>query len=156
PDFLAVDDKVVAVLDGASLKRGKIGAGAGLRIALAPDFVAGENLRQVALFLLVGPPMHQGGSEQTEPHPKEWHRCTGALQLLRVDDVLQDTGSAAAVFLGPTDSYPPAGVKLLVPGDTPLPIAFVLLRGHPELGTVLGFGCVGVEPRAKLGSKSFV
>src|SRR5208282_6560246 len=108
PDFLAVDDKVVAVLDRASLKRGKIGAGAGLRIALAPDFVAGENLRQVALFLLLGPPMHQGGAEQTEPHPKERYRRTGALQLLRVDDVLQDTGSAAAVLLRPVNSDPSA------------------------------------------------
>ena len=54
PHLLAVDDVVVAVLHRPRLQRGQVGAGVGLRVALAPDLLAGEDLRRVALLLLLG------------------------------------------------------------------------------------------------------
>ncbi len=54
PDLLAVDDVVVALAHGARLQRREVGAGAGLRIALAPEVLAVVDARQEALLLRVG------------------------------------------------------------------------------------------------------
>ena len=54
PGLLAVDDVVVAVAHGRGLQRREIGAGAGLREALAPPVVERRHARQEALLLLLG------------------------------------------------------------------------------------------------------
>ena len=55
PDLLAVDDEV-AVLDARARAHAReVGAGARLGEPLAPDLLGGEDLRQVARLLLLGP-----------------------------------------------------------------------------------------------------
>src|SRR5579871_3234353 len=47
PGLLAVDEVKIALALSPRLKRGKIGSGAGLGIALAPEIRAVENARQI-------------------------------------------------------------------------------------------------------------
>ena len=54
PDLLAVDDEIVAVIDGRGGEAGEVGAGVGLRIALAPADFAARDLRQMRLLLFLG------------------------------------------------------------------------------------------------------
>ena len=53
PGLVAVDDVVIAVPHRLGADRRKVGAGARLRITLAPPILAGENSRQKLLFLRV-------------------------------------------------------------------------------------------------------
>ena len=55
PDLLAVDDELVAVAFRPGGQPGEIAAGAGLGEQLAPDLLAAEQRREVALSLVVGP-----------------------------------------------------------------------------------------------------
>ena len=52
PDLLAVDDPVVAVLFGAGAQARDVGAAGGLREQLAPDLLAGGELRQIMPLVL--------------------------------------------------------------------------------------------------------
>ena len=53
PDLLAVDDEVAVARARRSSAPREVGAGARLGEALAPDLLAGEDVREVALLLLV-------------------------------------------------------------------------------------------------------
>ena len=53
PDLLAVDEEVVALVLDARPHGGEVGAGARLGEALAPDLLGREDLREVALLLLL-------------------------------------------------------------------------------------------------------
>src|SRR5260370_9468949 len=55
PDFLAVDDELVALELGAGAGGGEVRTGVRFREALAPDLFAAQNLRQEELFLFVSP-----------------------------------------------------------------------------------------------------
>ncbi|MOA03089.1 hypothetical protein D3C78_1225730 [compost metagenome] len=52
PDFLAIEDPVVAIAHRAQAHTGQVGAGGRLGEKLAPDFVAAQAGTQVALLLL--------------------------------------------------------------------------------------------------------
>ena len=54
-DLLAVDHVLVAVADGARLQRREVGAGVGLGVADREVDLAGEDLRDVELLLLLVP-----------------------------------------------------------------------------------------------------
>ena len=54
PDLLAVHDEVAVVERRARADAGEVGPGAGLREALAPDLLGGEERRKVARLLLLG------------------------------------------------------------------------------------------------------
>ena len=60
PDLLAVDDPLVAVEDGLGLEAGEVGARVGLAEALAPGDLAGEDLGEEELLLLLGAPLQDG------------------------------------------------------------------------------------------------
>src|ERR1041384_1099108 len=64
PHLLAVDQEMVALVHGPGAQAGKVGAGARLGIALAPDLVAAEDLWQIALLLLLGAPVDQGRAQE--------------------------------------------------------------------------------------------
>ena len=66
PDLLAVDDPLVAVEDGPAAEVAEVGPGVGLRVALAPQVLAGEDAGQVVGLLLVGPPHLQGVAEHLD------------------------------------------------------------------------------------------
>jgi hypothetical protein len=53
PDLGSVDHVVIAIQLGPGLQGGEVGAGAGLRVALAPPVLALEDARQEALLLLL-------------------------------------------------------------------------------------------------------
>src|SRR5580658_1820910 len=153
PDFLPVNDEVVALLDGARLQRGEIGSRVRFRISLAPDFLAREDFRQMALFLFLGAPVNQRRAEQADAHAGEWNAGPGAFEFLMIDDVLQHSGAAAAVFFRPADADPLALVELLMPADRFAPaIAFLgkeLARGRDTFQ-------IGLKPSAELVAKRLV
>ena len=155
PHLLAVDDKVIPVLDRPGLQRGDIRAGAGLRIALTPDLLGGENFRQIALFLLLGRPMHQGRTDQRDAQAVDQGRRLDPPELLAKDDTLLEFRPAPAVSLGPRDPDPAATVHLAMPPEMPPP---ALAAGVHELADLIVgaavAGRVDVEPRAKFPPKS--
>ena len=55
PHLLAVDDPLVAVEHRLGLQAGEVGAGAGLAEQLTPRLLAGDDVADVALDLLLGP-----------------------------------------------------------------------------------------------------
>ena len=63
PDLLPVDDEVGAVRHGGRGEARQIGARVGFGIALPPDVLAGEDFRQVILFLLVAAVFHDDGPD---------------------------------------------------------------------------------------------
>src|SRR5579885_3637964 len=122
PDFLAIDHEVVSLELGAGLQRGEIRTGARFRHPLAPDFIAGENRLKVALFLLVGAPLHQGRPGHDNPERVASHRKAEPAKLLLEDDLLDEGGAAAAVFLGPRQTGPSRFIQTLVPFLETLPL----------------------------------
>ena len=54
PHLLPVDDPLVAVELGTGVEPGEVGAGAGLAEELAPGLLAGDDVEEVALLLLLG------------------------------------------------------------------------------------------------------
>ncbi len=105
PDLLAVDDEVVAVTDGPGLEGRKVGAGAGLAIALAPDHVAAEYLGQVLLLLLFGAVNDEGRAcEAGRDAAGAWRArfCELAVE----DELLHHAHACAAVLLRPGGGNP--------------------------------------------------
>src|SRR5215472_14566633 len=78
PDLLPIDDKMVALVDGAGAQAREIGSCIRLGIALAPDLVGAQDARQVAPLLLLGAPMDQGRAQQIERARAWQHRNAGA------------------------------------------------------------------------------
>src|SRR5579872_5868 len=115
PYLLSVDDEVVAFLDRTRLQRRHIGTGAGLRISLAPDFLARQNLRHVALLLFLGSPMDDGRADQHDAEAIDQRGRAGPGHLFVVDDLLNQVRAASAVFLRPANPDPSGGVRLLMP-----------------------------------------
>src|SRR5580658_8527711 len=157
PDLLAVDDEIVAVLDRAGLQRSDVGTGVGLGVALAPDLVGRENLRHVALFLLLGAPLDERWPDQHRAELVDQRGRVCAAHLLAIDELLGERGAAAAVLFGPADADPSAAVHLFVPRDAALPVARALV-GKGPLGVFPTFaaGQIGVEPAPQLRTKSLV
>src|SRR5208282_6459040 len=116
PDFLAVDYEIIAVFDRTCLQRCEVRPRAGLGISLAPDFLAGKNLGDVPLSLLLRSPMHKGGSHEPHPGADEGQGGVHAREFLMINDGLQDAGAPATVLFGPIDSGTSAGSKLSEPG----------------------------------------
>ena len=154
PHLLAVDDEMVAVVDRAGAQAGQIGAGARLGIALAPDLVGAEDLRQVARFLLLGAPMDQGRAQKVEAALARQDRRAGAEIFLVEDHLLHKAGAAPAIFLGPGDADPAGGVHLLLPGDALFEDRAVgrdaLVLRVLDLEIV---GQIGFEPSAELAAE---
>ena len=104
PDFLAVDDEVVAVADPLRFQRGQIAAGVRFGEALAPDFVARQDTRQIAFFLLVG--AYRDNRRPNESLADRAHALRGVSQgqLFLEDRLLDERRAASAEFLGPRDA----------------------------------------------------
>src|SRR5205807_6225616 len=93
----------------------QVGTGAGLREALAPDLLRGEDLREVRLLLLVGSVRH----DRRTRHPEPDHAYVrGGLRPrhLLVEDRLEAVRRAgAAVFGGPGQTGVARVVELAAP-----------------------------------------
>ncbi len=144
PDFLAVDDVVIAVELGFGLQSGEIGAGVGLGKTLAPDFFRAENFGNEALFLGFCSASDDGGTDQPKAERVGHRRSFGASHFFPEKRLLHEGGAATTVLFGPRDGGPAAFVKLALPG------AKVRKRFLKRLFTPFCpvFGGVGGEPRA--------
>src|SRR5262245_11959769 len=95
---------MLAVLDGARLQRRQVGARVGLRVALAPDFFAREDLGGVALLLLLGAPGDDRGTGHADAEHVQDGRRLRDRHLLLEDQLLHEGEPAAAILLGPRES----------------------------------------------------
>ena len=85
PDFLAVDDEIMAVFHGAGLQRGQIGAGAGLGIALTPDNFAAQGGRNILALLFLAADLEQCWHQHRNALPRQAGRRAGTGEFLRDD-----------------------------------------------------------------------
>src|SRR5439155_26981956 len=69
PYLLAVDHPLLAVLDGARLQPGEVRAGARFAEQLTPRLLAGDDVGEVALLLLVGAVGVDRGPGQQQAQP---------------------------------------------------------------------------------------
>ena len=67
PHLLAGDDPLLAVLDGAGLQAGEVGPGAGLAEELAPGLLAGDDVADVEVDLLLRAMGRDRGRRQQQP-----------------------------------------------------------------------------------------
>src|SRR5581483_5602332 len=157
PHLLAVDDPFVAVETGLGLDIGQIGSGAGLGVALTPEFGDVANAGQEPPLLLLGAERDQGGSEQFLAQMVDLVRGVGVGVLLVEDDLLVDRQAAAAVLDGPAEAGPAALGEVPVPGETLLE-GLVLTAGTAraaQRGVRAGVGDsaeLAIEPSADLGA----
>src|SRR5580658_1617553 len=101
PNFLAVDDVMIAVENCLRLQAGEIGAGVRLRKTLAPDFFGAENLWNEALLLRFSAVGDDGGSDEAEAEGVGHGRGFNAGHFFPEKRLLHQRGAAACVFLGP-------------------------------------------------------
>src|SRR5262249_12360355 len=150
PHLLPVDDEVITLVNGARAQACQVAAGAGLRETLTPSLVTGQDRLEVPLFLGLGAELDQRRTEGIEGAVTGPGRRMCGEILLVEDDLLDEAGAAAAIFLGPGDADPAGGIHLLLPGD-----AFVerlAVRCDARIRRVLDLevvGQIGVEPGAE-------
>ncbi len=148
PDFLAVNDPFVAVAFGFGFEASDIGAVLGFGVALAPDFVAVENVGDEAFFLPVGAHFDEGGADEVDADTIDVRWSVGAGKFVFVDHVLDDGEAHAAVFFWPVGAGP------AVVGFGSLPVFdefdsfFFVLGEMPVTGSPV-VGEVGFEPVAE-------
>jgi hypothetical protein len=133
---------VVAVIHGACLQAGEVGAGAGLGESLRPHLVTGEDPRQVLALLRVGAPVDDRRAHQVQAHRARQHGRARGRVLLLVDDPLDEACPPAAVLRRPVDADPARGVHGLLPRAAAL-----------ERLTIGGDAVVGGVVQAELGGQ---
>ena len=156
PDLLPVDPPAVAVEARPGADRGEVGAGARLRVALAPQLLAAQDRRQEALALGVGAEGGDGRREQVLAHVVDAGGRPGARVLLGPDHLAVEPGAAAAVLGRQVEADPAALPQLPLPGEAHLE-ALVLAAGTAgaaQLGELAAQ--VLAEPVANLGAEGFV
>src|SRR5207248_839386 len=156
PDFLAVDDPVIAVALGAGAQARDVGAAGRLGKQLAPDLLAGGDLRQVTSFVSFAAIGHHGRPAHAFADLERTGELGIDALLLLPDHAFHRTRAASAIFLWPVQANPAALRLLLLPrlGDID---DIVLLqldaaeRRLRELRLELLWR-VGVDPLAGLGA----
>src|SRR5581483_7094267 len=119
-----------------------VGARVGLREALAPDLLGGQDLRQVSALLLVGAVRHDRRAGHAEADDPDVRGCLRARHFL-VEDRLEAVGRAgAAVLLRPGEPGVAGLVQLAAPFTAEL-VAEALLAAPPTASLL---GQIGVDP----------
>src|SRR3954468_11380099 len=113
PDFLAVDDPVVALLFGARAQARDVGATGGLPEQLAPHFLARGQRRQIFAFLLLAGERHHGRPAHAMADDEHAAQLAERALLLLPDHPLDRRSAAAAIFLRPMQAGP-AGIGLFL------------------------------------------
>ena len=137
PHLLAVDDPLVAVLDGPGLQAGQVRARLGLAEELAPGLLPGDDVPHVEVDLLLGAVGGDGGGgqQQAQPGGRAERAEVGDL-LLHEDDV--GAGHALAVgVLGQPGGGPAGQAQALPPlahGQVGVPVA---VQPGPQLAQQL-------------------
>jgi hypothetical protein len=117
PDLLAGDDPLVAVALGPRLEVGEVGAGFGLRVALAPQFLTRGDLRQEPPLLLLGAVVQDRGPDQALAHDADAPGPAGTGVLLVEDDLLEQARAPAAVLLRERQAHPAGRAERPLPGE---------------------------------------
>src|SRR5699024_5277480 len=65
PGFLTVDDPLVTIKDRSGSQGGEIGTRTGLRVALTPRVLSGDDPGKIVALLLFCPPVEKGVADQT-------------------------------------------------------------------------------------------
>ena len=114
PGFLAIDDELVAVSNGAGLERGQVRTRARLAVALAPPHLTTGDAGQKALLLLRGAKRHDHrGHHHRAKRQDAWRAGQGALFFKQV---FLHRGPARATKLGgPAVAQPAFGAQDLAP-----------------------------------------
>ena len=97
PDFLARNEPIGAVADGAGAHGGKVGPACGLREELAPDLLTAKQGCYEASPLLFSAASHDGAAAQLEAYREEIRavqRVDVELRLLLEKDEILNFGSA--------------------------------------------------------------
>ena len=116
PDFLAVDEEVIPLVDGLRLEVREIRASVRLREALRPRFVAAENPRQIPLLLRVGAPGDDRRAHEIQAHRRGQDGRARRRVLLFPNHTLDQARAAAPVLLRPRDADPARRMHGLLPG----------------------------------------
>jgi len=116
PDFLTVDDEVVAVGGGGGLQAGQVAARAGLGVALAPDHLAAHGGTDPALLLLLGAVLEKRGDQHRRPLRRKAAGYTDAVELLVQDHGLEQVGLGTEAPVLLRDRAGPVAV-LDLPGE---------------------------------------
>ena len=87
PDYLAVDNQVIAVDTAGGSKAGQVRSGAGLGIALAPEHVARHHARHMPLFLLIRSVTQKDRSQMADRLGRNFRR-SDARHFVGEDDLL--------------------------------------------------------------------
>ena len=98
PDLLPVHDEHVVLHARLRAEGREVGAGLGLREALAPDLVGGEDRGEEARALRVGAVRDDRRPRHPETDHADVRRCAGADELL-VGDGLEDRGEPSPAVL---------------------------------------------------------
>src|SRR5262249_43350887 len=105
PDFLAVDDPALAVLESlqhrARFETGEVRARVRLGIQLAPDVFGGEHALHVAAFLLFGTVLDEGRADQAEGETVDGTGHVAVRHLFGDDGLLLRPRLLATVYLWP-------------------------------------------------------
>lgn len=89
PDLLTGHHPFVTITNGAGAEIGEVAAGFGFREELAPDVLPRQQSGQIALFLLLGAGVNDGGSGPSDADHVRWTAHTCSTELV-VDDQLLD------------------------------------------------------------------
>jgi hypothetical protein len=160
PHLLSGDDEVVALEHGARLQAREIGAGAGLRVALAPADLAADDRRDVRALELLGAELEQRRSDHRQAETDERWAQAHRGHLLREDARLLLAQAAAAVGGRPGGRGPAARRHHLEPAldvgtregrAPPAPARLLVLaqRRRHRLRSV------GFQPGARLAPERF-
>jgi hypothetical protein len=114
PGLVPIDNVVIAVTHRLGANGGKIGAGARLRIALAPPVLAGEDTRQESLLLRVVAEGVDDGADHGDAE-RQWRHRACARHLLLEDEATGDRPAGPAVVLRPERRDPALFVQDAMP-----------------------------------------
>src|ERR1700693_6003722 len=99
PDFLAVDDPVVAIFFRAGAQAGDVGSAGGFGKQLTPDFFAGRERRQVFTFLVFTGKGHHGRPAHAVADDEHSAELAERALFLLPDHALDRGRTAPTVFL---------------------------------------------------------
>src|SRR4030095_4302629 len=156
PDLLPVDHPGVALEARAGLHVGEVRAGVRLRVALAPDLLAGDDRRQGAARLRPAAERDQRRAEQRLAHVVQPAGRAGTRVLLVEDHLLGERRAPAAVLARPADAGPRARRELLLPGAPLLDEGGVVARAAATAQHRERAGERRLEPCGRLAAEGLV
>src|SRR6185295_3480771 len=115
PDLLAVDEEMIALVDGLRSQAGETGTRARLGIALTPAHRALDDTRHVAALLVLVAVFQKCGTEHRRAHATDRIEGADAVHFLQENARFSLGQTAAAMLLGPGRNAPALLAHRLLP-----------------------------------------